>query len=491
MRSQLSVRAPSLRECHEEVNAVLASNVFRHAEQLSRLLEYICSKMLSGEAGLVTEYTIAVDVFGKPQGFRDSRDSNVRVDVHRLRKRLTAFYAKEGSGRSLRIVIRLGSYVPEFHWRQAPGSGAALSGQPPIGESAEAEADTEWVHELAETRHYDTNADSVVRATAVEVSKRVAQDYQDPGDPTEIRVDSSPRSHVSTLEMPSPAQPTAAATVPQAAPAAARPGTPRWRVLAVAAAIGLLVVAIVWLRPWARQSDLDRFWKPVLDSSNTVLVCMGQREFLGSSPEPGQEANSDLPSASRGPVTLFQLYYMGSQNLSLPDVSTIGRLSGLLQTKGKTVHIRGQLSTDFAELRDGPVVLVGAFDNDWTMRLTGPMRFSFERDRDTFWIKDRQNPSRQDRAVNYRTPYLSLTEDYALISRTLDPTTARMVVVIGGLTGYGTVAAGEFLTDPLYLEAMAKGAPKGWERKNIQVVLATKVIHGTSGPPRILERHFW
>jgi hypothetical protein len=119
------------------------------------------------------------------------------------------------------------------------------------------------------------------------------------------------------------------------------------------------------------------------------------------------------------------------------------------------------------------------------------MRFSFERDHDTFWIKDRQNPSRRNRAVNYRTPYLSLTEDYALISRTLDPTTARMVVVIGGLTGFGTMAAGEFLTDPSYLEALAKGAPKGWERKNMQLVLETRVIHGTSGPPQVLERYFW
>jgi hypothetical protein len=218
---------------------------------------------------------------------------------------------------------------------------------------------------------------------------------------------------------------------------------------------------------------------------------MGQREFLGSSPEPGQSLLTDLPSPSNGPVTLFQLYYMGSQNLSVPDVTTIARLIGLLQTKGKTFRIRGQLSTGFADLRDGPVVLLGGFDNDWTMRLTGPMRFSFERDHDTFWIKDRQNPSRKDRFVNYRTPYLSLTEDYALISRTLDPTTARMVVVIGGLTGYGTVAAGEFLTDPAYLEAMAKGAPPGWERKNIQLVLATKVIHGASGPPRIVDRYFW
>ncbi|MGB7762605.1 MAG: hypothetical protein WBL61_22415 [Bryobacteraceae bacterium] len=334
---------------------------------------------------------------------------------------------------------------------------------------------------------YDTNVDPVVRATAGEIRKRIAQYYHEPGHTTEVRIDLSPRSYIPEFEMPSPVQPAAVVTVPQAAPAATIP----WRMLAIAAAITLLAAAIVWLRPWARQSDLDRFWKPVLDSSNTVLLCMGQREFLGSSPEPGQVAVSDLPAVSSEPITLFQLYYLGSQNLSLPDVSTIGRLTGLLQAKGKTFHIRGQLSTDFADLRDGPVVLVGAFDNDWTMRLTGPMRFSFERDHDTFWIQDRQNPAKQDRTVNYRTPYLSLTEDYALISRTLDPTTGRMVVVVGGLTGYGTIAASELLTDPAYLEAMAKGAPRGWERKNIQLVVATKVIHGASGPPRILERHFW
>jgi hypothetical protein len=338
---------------------------------------------------------------------------------------------------------------------------------------------------------YDTNVDPVVRATAGEVRKRIAQYYHEPGHATEVRIDLSPRSYIPEFEMPSPVHPPAAATVPQAAPGAARPATLRWYMFAAAAAIVLLVVAIVWLRPWTRQGDLDRFWKPVLDSSNTVLLCMGQREFLGSSPEPGRVASTDLPGASSGPITLFQLYYLGSQNLSLPDVSTIARLAGLLQTKGKASHIRGQLSTDFADLRDGPVVLVGAFDNDWTMRLTGPMPFSFERDQDTFWIEDRQNPSRRDRAVNYRTPYLSLTEDYALISRTLDPTTGRMVVVMGGLTGYGTIAASEFLTDPTYFEAMAKGAPRGWERKNIQLVLATKVIHGVSGPPRMLDLHFW
>jgi len=338
---------------------------------------------------------------------------------------------------------------------------------------------------------YDTNLDPVVRTTAGEIRKRIAQYYHEHGHETEVRIELSPRSYIPEFEIAGPVESTAA-PAPPAAPLTEPTPARRWPwLLAVGTLAGLSVLAAFWFSPLGRRSDLDRFWKPVLDSSNTVLLCMGQREFLGSAPEPGQSLLKDLPGPSSGPVTLFQLYYMGSQNLSVPDVATVARLVALLQTRGKGFHIRGQLSTGFADLRDGPVVLVGGFDNDWTMRLTGPMRFTFDRDHDTFWIKDRQNASRKDRAVNYRTPYLSLNEDYALISRTLDPTTGRMVVVIGGLTGYGTMAAGEFVTDPAYLEAMAKGAPPGWERKNIQLVLGTKVIHGASGPPRILDRYFW
>jgi hypothetical protein len=125
------------------------------------------------------------------------------------------------------------------------------------------------------------------------------------------------------------------------------------------------------------------------------------------------------------------------------------------------------------------------------MRLMGSMRFSFDRENDTFWIKDQQNPSRRNRAVNYSMPYLQLSEDYALISRVLEPTTERMLVVAGGLTGYGTIAAGEFLTNPVYLQAIAQQMPKNWEHKNIQLVIATKVINGNSGPPRVVERYVW
>jgi hypothetical protein len=218
---------------------------------------------------------------------------------------------------------------------------------------------------------------------------------------------------------------------------------------------------------------------------------VGQRPFAGFSATEPQSSSGPAQHTAGPQTTLFQLYYLGSQNVALTDVMTLGRLTGLLQAKGKAFHIRGESSTTFEDLRDGPVVLIGAFNNDWSMRLMGPRRFSFERAGDTFWIKDAQNPSDKTHAVNYAMPYLKLTEDFALVSRMLDPVTERMVVLAGGLTGYGTVAAGEFLSNPAYMETITAAAPAKWARKNVEFLISTKVINGESGPPKVVTAHFW
>src|SRR6185437_621623 len=223
------------------------------------------------------------------------------------------------------------------------------------------------------------------------------------------------------------------------------------------------------------RSDLDRLWAPVLESPSPALLCVGQRPFVGVAANEPKSALAQGLNTPPAEISLFQLYYLGSQNAALPDVITLGMLSGLLQAQGKQYRIHGESSTTFEDVRGGPVILIGAFNNDWSMRLMGPRRFSFERDGDTFWIKDSQNPTDKSHAVNYADPYLNLTEDYALISRVLDPVTERMVVLAGGLTGYGTIAAGEFLTHNGYIEAITATAPPHWERKNMQVVISTKV----------------
>jgi hypothetical protein len=44
---------------------------------------------------------------------------------------------------------------------------------------------------------------------------------------------------------------------------------------------------------------------------------------------------------------------------------------------------------------------------------------------------------------------------------------------------------------PNYWKAVAAKAPKGWQQRNWQIVLETRVIGTTPGPPKILTMHVW
>src|SRR5712691_11919472 len=63
---------------------------------------------------------------------------------------------------------------------------------------------------------YDTNADPVVRATAGEIRKRIAQYYHEHGHETEIRIDLLPGSYVPEFEIPAAKTAPIPVTVPLA-----------------------------------------------------------------------------------------------------------------------------------------------------------------------------------------------------------------------------------------------------------------------------------
>jgi hypothetical protein len=88
-------------------------------------------------------------------------------------------------------------------------------------------------------------------------------------------------------------------------------------------------------------------------------------------------------------------------------------------------------------------------------------------------------------------PHWDISTDYAIVSRILDTTTDRPVVIAAGITQYGTMAAGEFLSNPEYFAGAVRQFPKDWQRKNLQIVLHVPVVHRVPGRPRILATHVW
>ena len=96
------------------LNAVLESKEFSRTPALANLLTYLCERTFEGREHEIKEYSIATEVYGRSDTFGERRDSVVRVEVSRLRKRLLAYYESEGAHHDLKILIPAGTYQPVF-----------------------------------------------------------------------------------------------------------------------------------------------------------------------------------------------------------------------------------------------------------------------------------------------------------------------------------------------------------------------------------------
>ena len=334
---------------------------------------------------------------------------------------------------------------------------------------------------------YDTNLDPVVRTSACEVRKRLAQYYSDPAHESEIRIELPAGSYVPEFRFPQAAREQPAAAVAELAPAPGiirpekktRPRPWYW-IAATFAVAGSLAVTVAGVR--TPRTAVERFWNPVWSSAEPMIICVA----APYNPDGAQER----VSTPQGP-SYFDV--MRNDRMAFGDALTMARLTGLFGEYGKQFEVRRGPASTLADLRKGPAVLVGAYNNAWTMRLENQLRFTFEHFTDApgGYIRDRQNPAKADWMHHPEQPYSRIAEDYAIVSRFVDSRTEQAIVMVAGMGKDGTIAAGEFVTEPRYLDMLAAGAPKGWERKNLQVVIATELINGNAAPPRILATHFW
>jgi len=108
---------------HRELQVVAAA--LANSTRLLRLITYIGEKYFGGETDKLHEYGIATEVFGRSKStFNAGEDAIVRVEAHRLRKRLKEYYENEGRNHAIQLSIPPGTYIPVFT-RGATGTEAA------------------------------------------------------------------------------------------------------------------------------------------------------------------------------------------------------------------------------------------------------------------------------------------------------------------------------------------------------------------------------
>ncbi len=131
---------PKIEDQRGALQSVLASATFAKNPRLAALLEYLCIRCFRGEAGSIKEYIIAADVFHRSPDFDQSTDAIVRVEMHRLRKKLKEYYAGEGAAEPIEIIIQSGRYQPDFVSRRKIED-TAVEAVVPVDEFAPA-----WTH---------------------------------------------------------------------------------------------------------------------------------------------------------------------------------------------------------------------------------------------------------------------------------------------------------------------------------------------------------
>ncbi len=321
---------------------------------------------------------------------------------------------------------------------------------------------------------YDTSQDPVVRMTAGEVRKRLAHYYQAPDTRDALRIVYEPGSYV-----PEFALVTASTDADANGAAVSVPRSRRRIVWLAAAAIIALVGSLALLAGWrmAPRADraVDQFWDPFLRSPNPVLLCIG--DPLGIRDTGVSASDSEL---------------IRRNYVRFTDSATLALLAGELGERQKAFRIRRPQSTEFTDLRDGPAVLIGGFNNPWTLRLSEDLRFTLASDGDEPYIRDRQQPASRAWRMMFNRPAAGgdISETYGIATRMLDAQTGQTVLMTSGLR-YGTRAAAECLVDDACMEEAKRHAPGDWPHKNIQIVVATKVIAEDSGPPQIIAVHLW
>ena len=413
---------------------------FRTSRQCQDLLRYIVLHSLSGKDESLRERIIGVDVFGRLPDYDQSEDPVVRIRAADVRKRIALYYeSTDAVERLLKISIPSGSYRACFEFIE---SGKHLTDRhspeivaPPLAES----------HPLSPP---------VVISAYAESTKSI------------------------------------------------RAWLTRHRRVAFLIIAVFLLSIFYGLVQSTRQTAFERFWSPVLKNTNNSLIYVGsnavyslsepfvekyrQEHSLGKLETMGREIL--VPLGPNDIVTGSDLIPIRDTYVTVGDVAATARIASFLSLRKKAYDMRFGGDISVGDLRERPAILVGAFNNSWTLEMTDNLRYVFAYG---YQIQDRFDSRKSWKADPNSAIDPNSTEDYAIISRILNSKTGEILITAAGIGQAGTRAAGEFLTSPNAMNSIMPRAPVGWEKKNMQIVLHTTVINNSPGRADVIATYYW
>jgi len=424
-----------------ELEMMLMAPFFAQSNRCKSFLSYVVLETLSGNASQLKERTIGISVFGRANDYDTGETSIVRVTANEVRKRIGQYYRDSRVVHPIQIELPTGAYVPEFRLRPGPG------GRPP-----------ERIDDLD-----SSNGQLAVDPTALPGTEHPSFVLQSDVTP----------SHPLPIEE---------------RPAA---GTPRSRktLVSVALLVLLLVSGLTTYSVWKNRSQKagPQIWEAFSHSKAPVLICIDTHNL--------NTARAVTSPDAQKFVDLILL----RQIISLDDAAVLSSVAGVLGKKNIPFRVVGAEQTSLTEFRRQPVILIGAIDNKWTLRLTQSMRYRIDvanppgsgSDKDPVAsILDSGHPGSAPWTVDLSTPFVSWKTDYAIVARVDDSTTGVPVLIEAGLGNDGSIAASELITTGALTARLADEPPCRY-KSNFEAVIGTDIIDTKPGPPHILRLTCW
>jgi hypothetical protein len=365
---------------------------------------------------------------------------------------------------------------------------------------------------------YDTNSDPIVRMTANEIRKRLAQCYEEENSHSTVKIHLAPGAYFPQIEFerlnetismePADIRREVSELV-SFPPEAVEAETCRverrvfsWRKLTFWIVPGVLASCIAMTLNYFNvfSSTQTLMWAPIFKSNGPVTICVADvnapllndkdsKNWAETASEFISGRKSPLETSPDGSVHVYDIHKMPS--VPFVDVNVVVKVTSWLSMHRRQSSIRRYSTLTLENFRHGPVVFVGAFDNPWSLFLLSNLRYHVQVDPVTQdeWIEDAQNPSKRDWKGSGKFLYSDSSTDYAIISRVFHPDTGNWILSVGGLGMHGTEAAGELITDSDFANSLPGSLRSS--KKNFQVVLKTTVIDGNPGSPQILAVYSW
>lgn len=416
----------------EEMERILHSEPFRLSPRCSQFLRFVVENTLDGHQEQLKERIIGIEVFGRSPSYLTEGDSVVRVRATEVRRRLSQYYASFPHSSACRIEIPPGSYIPRFR----------------TGEGSAAEEETF---------------------------------------PSESIASGAIATH----------------------PAPQR-GRPWFLIIALLLGLAGVVLAAyskfsaahqVKVTADANEAQLEQFWQPALQDPKPVLICIGSPttytysgSFQGNYVrEHGIDPNLQPQwtiDPQKGDIPGKVIIPVKAEYVGAGDANLAALLSSLFGRLRKPSEFRLSENTSYTEISDAPTVLIGAFTNRWTLQSVSKEPFFFAQKGPDRLIEERDGQHRQ-----WIAPHLHADgrtgEDFALVSRLVDSETGKFLVTAAGISGFGSRAAGYFLTRPDLLARELNRASPDWPRKNLQFVLETRIVDDAPTAPEVVAWRTW